>query len=521
MKKMRRSSALLLFLLVVFIAGLGVAFMQRARRVENPGPVEQRTGSVIQLDRNGDLQRALNQARPGDTIVLQAGAVYKGPLVLPVKPGNDFITIQSSRVSELPEGVRVSRQQSNLFAKIQSSENGTPIVRTEARAHHYKFVGIEFSTANAQVLVYDLVRLGDYDKQTTLDSVPHHLVIDRSYIHGFETQEVQRGIALNSAETSITNSYISDVHGKGYDTQAICGWNGPGPYKIINNYLEGAGENVMFGGADPKIPNLVPSDIEIRQNYFFKPMSWKEGDPSYRGIHWSVKNLFELKNARRVTIDRNVFENNWVDAQAGSGILFTVRNDNGTAPWSTIEDVTFTNNIVKNSPSAVNLLGMDNLKPSQRAQRILISNNLFVGISGTFLTMSGYHNVTISNNTHIQSGNIMTLHGDKSIGFVYQNNITVRDQDGYGVKGDATGEGTVALGSFAPSSIFKNNIVVGANPSLYPSNNFYPASLKEVGFVSPERGDFRLDPQSRFKRSSGTGTASFGADFGLLPQDLK
>ena len=64
--------------------------------------------------------------------------------------------------------------------------------------------------------------------------------------------------------------------------------------------------------------------------------------------------------------------------------------------------------------------------------------------------MSGYHNVTISNNTHIQSANIMTLHGDISPGFVYQNNITIRDPKGYGVKGDASGEGIVALKLFTP-----------------------------------------------------------------------
>jgi hypothetical protein len=53
----------------------------------------------------------------------------------------------------------------------------------------------------------------------------------------------------------------------------------------------------MFGGGDPAIPNLVPSDIEIRRNYFSKPLSWRVGDPSYTGVTWLVKNLLELKNA--------------------------------------------------------------------------------------------------------------------------------------------------------------------------------------------------------------------------------
>src|SRR4051812_13078409 len=97
----------------------------------------------------------------------------------------------------------------------------------------------------------------------------------------------------------------------GSDAQAIAGWSGPGPYKIVNNYLEGSTENLIFGGAgnnslmqlmlsidtnaDPVITNLVPSDIEVRNNYFFKPLSWKQDDPSYAGMHWAVKNIFELK----------------------------------------------------------------------------------------------------------------------------------------------------------------------------------------------------------------------------------
>ena len=90
------------------------------------------------------------------------------------------------------------------------------------------------------------------------------------------TDRKDLGIALNSGDTTIADSYVSDIKGVGIDTQAIGGWNGSGPYRIHNNYLEAAGEVIMFGGDDPKIPSLVPSDIEVRGNTVSRPLSWRD-----------------------------------------------------------------------------------------------------------------------------------------------------------------------------------------------------------------------------------------------------
>jgi hypothetical protein len=520
----RNISVLSVSLLALLVAGAGFALVQRARR----GSTLHREGSILRLDRNGDLQDAIDRARSGDAIILEAGAVYKGPITLPVKSGSDFITIQSSRVSDLPEGVRVSPSQSALFAKVQSATNGEPIIKTKPGAHHYKFVGIEFSTTDTNVKVFDLIRLGDWHSQTTIQSVPHHLIIDRSYIHGFKTQEVQRGIALNSSYTDIMNSYISDIHGIGYDTQAICGWNGPGPFKIINNYLEGAGENVMFGGAPAVIPNLVPSDITVRNNYFFKPLSWYVNDPSYAGIHWTVKNLFELKNARRVVIEGNVFENNWTDAQAGRSIVFTPRpSDSGS--WALIEDVDFRNNVVRNVGSGILLLGIDEPPMPQevRLHRVKIINNLFeningpkFGSNGAFLTViNGTDAVTVENNTALQTGHIIVADYAPNTNFVYRANISRHNE--YGVFGSGIGMGKPALNHYFPGSVFSKNVIVKEvnAPSnlavIYPADNFFPENLNAVEFLDYARGNYRLQPGSRFYSTDGTGP---GANFDKLPK---
>ena len=493
----------------ILVASIALALTQRPRTMRTAGDRPPGAGSEIRVGPNGNFQEALNRAGPDDVIVLESGSVYEGPFRLPRKTGNSYITIKSSRAAELPEGARVGPGQSGLFAKLQAIRNGDIVITTDPGAHHYRFIGIEFSAAHAGLRSYDLVRFGDgRPAQTTIASVPHHLVIDRCYIHGFATQEVQRGLTLNSAETSVINSYISDIHGKGYDTQAVAGWNGPGPFHIVNNYLEAAGENLMFGGADPSVPNLIPSDIEIRRNHFFKPLSWKVGDPSYAGIHWTIKNLLELKLGRNVTIDGNVFENSWTDAQAGYAVLFTVRNQGGTAPWAIVENVTFSNNIVKGARSGIQTLGMDYNHLSQQSTGLRVVNNVFDNIEHWCLTLNGFHNVTWEHNTLFQGNNNITFTSKQSLGFVYRNNLTVRS--GFGFFGDGGTEGTAALTAYCPSYVFAGNVIVGASTTKYPAGNFYPATLGEV-----QVNDYRLSTTSPFK-GKGTDGKDPGADMTSL-----
>jgi hypothetical protein len=497
------SKLLVLLSVVVVVATVGVVFALRLH-AGTFGESWQNGKRILTVGPRDSLQAAINAAQYGDTIVVQAGATFNGGFVLPAKNGTGEIVIQSSRVSELPEGKRVNPSQSALFAKLQTT-NSDPVLTTEPGAHHYRFQGIEFFPSDKKA-AYDLIRLGGGRReQKTLDAVPHHLVLDRCYIHGLETQDVQRGISLNSGETTISNSYISNIHMVGVEAQAIAGWNGPGPFHIINNYIEGASQNILFGGADPASEAFIPSNIEIRRNYMFKPLSWKVGHPSYAGKHWTVKNILELKNAKNVVIDGNILENCWTDGQTGIPILFTVRNQEGSAPYSIILNITFTNNIVKGAEGGLNFLGSDNEKPSARSSGAMIANNLFVDIRGPFLTFNGYDNVSLIHNTHIQTYNIMILYSTPAQQFVYRDNLTIRHPNGYGVFGDGTGEGTVALRKYAPDCVFKNNVLVGADASTYPKENQYPGSIERVGFVNFAEGNYRLAPNSPYRKTSSDG----------------
>jgi hypothetical protein len=261
--------------------------------------------SAVTLSARGDLQQALNAARPGDTILLEPGAVYVGNFVLPPRTGSDTrpTIVRTAGQDAVPEGQRMTPQAAATVAKIQSPD-GTPALRTSRGARFWRLELLEFLPTRGGL--GEIIALGDGSTaQRALDEVPADLTLDRVYIHGDPLVGQKRGVALNSARTTISNSFIADIKGIGFDSQAIAGWNGPGDYLIENNYLEAAGENFILGGTDPSIIGLTPTHIVVRSNTLSKPQAWREARSP-----WQVKNLFELKNARDVIVERNVLERN-------------------------------------------------------------------------------------------------------------------------------------------------------------------------------------------------------------------
>jgi len=473
--------------------------------------------ATITVRAGADLQAALEGAVAGDTIILEAGATYVGPFTLPAKPaaGDLWITIQSSALSQLPPaGSRVSPAHAALMPKLVSPGGNQPALRTAAYAHHYRLVGIEMAPASPAALLRELVQLGDGSMaQNSLAQVPHHLSLERCYIHALPGQELIRGVALNSAATDILDCYVSDFKSVGFDSQAVWGWNGPGPFRVINNYLEAAGENFGFGGGLPGISGLVPSDIEFRRNTVTKPLSW-------RGV-WRVKNLFEFKSARRAVIDGNLFENNWGPEQGGFAIVLTVRTEGCQVMQNTIEDVSFTNNTVRHVGGGINVLGRDDYPgcASLRVRGVEVANNLFEDVAktwgghGHFLQMTDTEAVEVAHNTILHEGTLVMAYGAASAGFRYRDNLSRHGE--YGIFGGGQSPGNASLRAYFPGGVISRNVIAGANASVYPANNFYPANLEEVRFVRRAGRDYRLAANSPYK-GRGAGGRDPGCDFESL-----
>ena len=580
-----------------------------------------------------DLQPAIDAAKFGDTIRLRAGATFVGHYTLRAKSGTGTIVIRSDAPdSSLPSsgerlvpsdrGGDTSRTLLPRIVGRGGAYKTAPLLRTEPNAHGYVLQFIEFD-GTAHIGYETLIQLG----ADTTAAPPYAITLDRVYIHGHKYKGQKRGVTLNGKQLSVLNSYISDIKAVNADSQALLGYNGAGPITIQNNYLEGAGENVMFGGADPAVTNLVPSDIVLRGNHLFKPLAWRNailstpanaravaggsgslaaathyfrvvavmatgtrtavsapsavvsakvgssgavtvswsavagadkyrvyrgtsassqakyleststsfaykgaselsGSPASSGTKWTVKNTLELKNAARVTVDGNLLENSWAAGQAGYAIVLTPRNS-GSAPWSRVQDVTFTNNLVRHVAAVVNISGYDNTATTQRTERITFRNNLFYDVSHTaygtgaraILVGAGAAYLVFDANTLIHTNTAAVYaYGAAMPGFVFTNNLMRHNT--YGINGDGTTLGKPTIAKYFPGGVVRCNILAGGTASLYPTPNGFPTVAQwNASFVDPANGDYRLITGSPVALAACPGTIP-GAKLAAIPADF-
>lgn len=438
------------------------------------------TGKSWIVQPTDNLQSILNNAQRGDEIVLPAGATFTGNFVLPAKAGtaaNGWILVRTDRA--LPaQGTRVTPANASLMPRIMTA-SVAPAIATAPAASGWWISGVEITIAPTLTAInYGLVALGDGSgKQASLSSVPTDLVIERSYVHGQTTSNVSRCIALNSARTAVMDSYLHECHLKGYDSQAIAGWNGPGPFKIVNNTLAGAGENLMFGGSDPAIANLIPSDIEIRRNYIYTPASWK-------GV-WTKKNVIESKNSQRVLVEANVIDGSWTDGQVGFAIVLKSANQSGACTWCVTRDWDFRNNIIRNAGAGFNLAGREGSNPypvGQLLGRVRLEQNLveninvgiYVGDGKMVQILNNLTDLTLRNNSFTSSGSFSTVLTIGTVPGATNMEMTKNAAHfgSYGIHASGVGGGEAALKTIYGTMSYAGQVFVGAVKSGYPTSQF-------------------------------------------------
>ena len=169
----------LLALLLMLLVGPAWALSPELPRVFLDTTLLPSTGKTIAVAAGGDVQAALDTARAGDVITLEAGATFTGPFTLPNKRGRRWITVRTSAddSSLPPPGTRVTPSHAAAMPKIVAGAISGHAIVAASGAHHFRFIGIEVMAVEGAT-PFDLVQLGSGDEQTK-HTVPHDIIIDR------------------------------------------------------------------------------------------------------------------------------------------------------------------------------------------------------------------------------------------------------------------------------------------------------------------------------------------------------
>jgi hypothetical protein len=534
-------------------------------------------GTTISVPKGGDFQQALNRAKCGDTIALQAGAVYTGQFSLPAQSCDDnhwIIVRTSAPNSSLPaEGTRLSpcyagvsslpgrpafncASNTNVMAKVQFGGVGSGPIVFSSGANHYRFVGLEITRTPGTGIVYNLVVR---EKGASAD----HIIFDRCWIHGTAQDETERGVMMSGTRyIAVVDSYLSDFHcisrtGACVDSQAVAGGLGDaamGPFKIVNNFLEAAAENILMGGS---AATMTPADIEVRHNHLFKPLIWKVGQPGFvggpSGEPFIVKNLFELKNAQRVLFEGNILENSWGGfSQYGFGMVITPKNQaigtENVCPICQVTDITIRYVKISHVGGGLQLGNgvSDNGGVALAGKRYSVHDVTIDDIDavkyegyGTFAQVSTgkrapvLQDVTISHVTAFQPGVMLNVGDDTVVNrpmrnFVYTNNLVNAGPapiwtTGGGPTNCAYGSAPrIVLPKCFQPYMFAGNAIIdtpsNVPASQYPTGNFFPdspAAIHFVNFANGNSGDYHLQKSSPYK-NAGTDGKDLGADIDAI-----
>jgi len=347
----------------------------QAMRVEIEGafPVPPEPSAItVKVKPGEDVQAAYDSLLTTGGIVLLAPGLHR-PIICSERPLDaKQITFTSDSTNLPDEHTRITPEYAPALAVLQQTAASAHAVRATNKSRNVAFVNIGMAPPCTKS--YAHVELGG-DKTTmpTPADRPTGFVFDRVYIYGDPVLGGHRGITLNAADLVVRKSWIDDIFEVGRDSQAVSGWNG-GQHILIDDCFLGAGaENVMFGGSDSASPEMTCQDIILRDCTLAKNFAWMS-----LAKQPSIKTLFEIKNVKRLLMERCLLERNWArDWPEGVAIVLKACNGSNIETWATCEDVTLRDLIVRDVGSVFSLIGKnDSSRVSDWMRRVTIANVL-------------------------------------------------------------------------------------------------------------------------------------------------
>ncbi len=528
-------------------------------------------GSVISVNAGADLQAALNSAQCGNTIQLQAGATFTGTFEFPALncDSSHWIIVRTSSPDSAlpPEGQRLTpcyagvasllgrpqypcNNPQNVLAKLVAASLAGPVV-FQTGANHYRLMGLELTRPPGTKGGPVLMLVKDFGTAS-------YIVLDRSWLHGTTVDETKGGFNLSGTNNvAVVDSYFSDFHctaitGTCTEAHAVAGGNEDyqdGPFLIQNNFLESAGQQVLFGGA---AATTTPTDITVRLNDFFKPWQWMKGNSPFQGgvggNPFIVRPALEFRNAVRVLAEDNLIQDVWGGLdESGIAVLFDpvnqpVKSGKNVCPICQVTDLTFRYNHIIHAGggmsmvTAIQALHGTAGAPAKAATRFSVHDIVIDDISRKYIgggdlfkvanswPANPLHTVTINHITGFPDpkGGILTVWNQISnpemYAFVITNSIVTTGK--YPVWNGAFGDMSCAHGDIPLTTLtncfatytFDNNVLIASpphfSPSTWPTGNLFAPNPNGVGFAQYDNGNngnYQLLPGSAYQNAGSDG----------------
>lgn len=289
-----------------------------------------------------DLQSALNAAAASDgnlthEIRIPSRATCSGNWTLPLKNGPNpngvgWIVVRSDADESLlpPEGIRMRGDwYTGQLPKLRTTLNRRgafdPVFRMAPKSHHYRLMGLEISTDPAVTTpgAVILINTMSEDAGEYLDPAnqPHHLIVDRAYIHGNDNNSTSMGIRLACNYCAVVDSEIVDIATRVGDGGAVQLDNSEGPIRIINNKLQGSSIGGFYASDNSTIPTTDVRNVVFRRNFVTKRRSWKPNAPEFAAqVSLPIISATNAPAALfRTDRDFEVDSNDWVSFTGGTG----------------------------------------------------------------------------------------------------------------------------------------------------------------------------------------------------------
>lgn len=541
-------------------------------------------GITRTITSDDDWDSVWSSTNCGDIVRIQSGATLVKKHVIPSRACDDqhWIKVSVTSFASLPAyGTRITPcyagvaslpgrpdfhclNTTNVMAKLV--QPGITEVLTFSPNTSYMYIeGLEITRAAGSGNLNELIALQA--------GGIHHIIWEHDWFHSTAVDELNKATVIDSTSyTAFVDDFFSDIFcltkGACTDAHVIGGGTNNNAnqvdttWKVVNSFLEAAGENIILGGGGAAI---IPSDIEYRQNYMFKPMTWNPTSPTYDGIARIVKNCFELKTGTRILFEGNICENTWGGyTQPAHQVENSATNQGGHCPICAVTQITErynyfttsglgfgisvrpsggeipdpTNNISVHD-NVVDNLGDPILYALQNGPTTTFGTAFTAGTNAILHDISYVHNTMVFNSAQTIMTGMLGISGqitNKMSNFNFNNNLSNK------VTGDGITNPSAQCGADPPvncackmndptslmNSCFSSwaltgNAIVNNGSTVWPGVNCTGEASYDSIFVNYNNGhggDYHVKPTSSCHNKASDGTDP-GANIDLVNQYTK